>query len=105
MPAPARPLSARRLPAPLFGVFLLAALPAAAAPARKAPDCYCSDRHGARIELGETLCLEVDGRRFTAQCQMSLNVPMWRELFPGCLSSRLEGLQPALHPRPVHTEI
>jgi hypothetical protein len=26
---------------------------------------------------------------FTAQCQMSLNVPMWREIHDGCLSGRL----------------
>ena len=50
-------------------------------------DCYCTDKTGSRIELGETICLEVDGRMFTAQCQMSLNVPMWRELNDGCLSS------------------
>jgi hypothetical protein len=26
---------------------------------------------------------------FMAQCQMSLNVPMWREMSQGCLSSSL----------------
>ncbi|MFD1343446.1 hypothetical protein [Litorisediminicola beolgyonensis] len=49
--------------------------------------CYCTGSHGERIELGEMICLHVDGRSFTAQCQMSLNVPMWRELYEGCLSS------------------
>jgi hypothetical protein len=29
---------------------------------------------------------------FTAQCQMSLNVPMWRETQNGCLSSSLGAL-------------
>jgi hypothetical protein len=53
----------------------------------KTVDCYCTDRTGSRIEMGEVICLEVDGRMFTAQCQMSLNVPMWRELREGCLSS------------------
>lgn len=52
-------------------------------------DCYCTDRNGERIEVGELICLQVDGRMFTAQCQMSLNVPMWREVSPGCLSSAL----------------
>ena len=35
------------------------------------------------------VCLQVDGRMFMAQCQMSLNVPMWREVSEGCLSSEL----------------
>src|SRR6056297_3385680 len=55
----------------------------------KTIDCYCTDSGGGRVELGETICLQVDGRMFTAQCQMSLNVPMWREVSEGCLSSRL----------------
>jgi hypothetical protein len=52
-------------------------------------DCYCTDKTGGRIELGETICLQVDGRMFMAQCQMSLNVPMWRETQEGCLSSKV----------------
>jgi hypothetical protein len=51
-------------------------------------DCYCTDTGGARIELGETICLQVDGRMFMAQCQMSLNVPMWRETQEGCMTSQ-----------------
>lgn len=53
----------------------------------KTVDCYCTDKTGSRIELGQIMCLEVDGRRFTAQCQMSLNVPMWRELRSDCVMS------------------
>ncbi len=64
-------------------------------PSGKTVECYCTDRAGARIELGETICLQVDGRMFMAQCQMSLNVPMWREVQQGCLSSNLKrGDQP-----------
>ena len=55
----------------------------------KTIDCYCTDRQGERVELGEMTCLQVDGRMFMAQCQMSLNVPMWREVSEGCLSSSL----------------
>ncbi|THH39192.1 hypothetical protein E4Z66_02375 [Aliishimia ponticola] len=80
---------------------LLAALPALApaiadvtSPSGKTVDCYCTDSSGSRIELGETICLQVDGRMFMAQCQMSLNVPMWREVSKGCLSSQLR--QPPL---------
>ncbi len=58
----------------------------------KTIDCYCTDSGGDRVELGETICLQVDGRMFTAQCQMSLNVPMWREISAGCLSSRLNSI-------------
>lgn len=52
------------------------------------PDCYCTDRSGARVELGQTVCMVVDGRNFTARCEMSLNNPMWREIDEGCLSSQ-----------------
>ncbi len=65
-------------------------------------DCFCTDKGGNRIELGEFVCLNVNGRMFTAQCQMSLNVPMWRETQDGCaigqtqptLLDRLQLLQP-----------
>ncbi len=63
-----------------------------AAQGRKTVDCYCTDRNHQRIELGETICLQVDGRMFMAQCQMSLNVPMWREVQTGCLSSQVTPL-------------
>ncbi len=71
-------------------------------------ECYCTDSAGERKEIGETICLQVDGRMFMAQCQMSLNVPMWREVAPGCLSSELEGgqsLDPSLDPRGIDPEI
>ncbi|APE43715.1 hypothetical protein BOO69_10045 [Sulfitobacter alexandrii] len=58
-------------------------------PSGKTVDCYCTDRNHNRVEIGETICLQVDGRMFMAQCQMSLNVPMWREVQQGCLSSQL----------------
>lgn len=72
-------------------------------------DCYCTDKQGQRIEVGETICLQVDGRMFMAQCQMSLNVPMWREISPGCLSSSLkaplQSVDPSLDPVGVHAKI
>jgi hypothetical protein len=52
-------------------------------------ECYCTDSSGARVEMGESICLNVGGRMFTAQCQMSLNVPMWRETQNGCATSSL----------------
>ena len=73
----------------LMLTFLLAA-PALAdvtSPSGKTVECYCTDSTGSRIELGETICLQVDGRMFMAQCQMSLNNPMWREVSPGCVTS------------------
>jgi hypothetical protein len=71
-------------------------------------DCFCTDSQGQRIELGQSICLQVDGRMFTAQCQMSLNVPMWREISPGCLSSGLTGGQsrnPIIHTLGIDAKI
>jgi len=73
-------------------LFTCLALPAFAdvqGPGGTVIDCYCTDKSGARVELGELRCLNVDGRRFMAQCQMSLNVPMWREVQTTCLSASL----------------
>ncbi|MGV6848118.1 MAG: hypothetical protein ACWA5A_07050 [Marinibacterium sp.] len=58
-------------------------------PGGKVIDCYCTDKGGSRIELGEMICLAVDGNMFMAQCQMSLNVPMWRKVQDGCLTAEL----------------
>ncbi|MGC1498199.1 MAG: hypothetical protein WA790_20505 [Sulfitobacter sp.] len=74
-------------------------------PSGKTVDCYCTDRNHKRIELGETICLQVDGRMFMAQCQMSLNVPMWREVQQGCLSSSLELSEPPFNPLGVYPKI
>ncbi len=53
----------------------------------KVIECYCTDSQGARVDLGQTICLFVDGRSFTARCEMSLNNPTWRDTGQGCLSS------------------
>ena len=75
-------------------------------PGGKTIDCYCTDKSGSRVELGELRCLQVDGRMFMAQCQMSLNVPMWREVASGCLSSFLgQSVQPSLNPGLVDPQI
>lgn len=75
----------------------------------KTVDCYCTNTSGDRVELGQTICLQVDGRMFMAQCQMSLNVPMWREVAQGCLSTSLtlprQSVKPPLDPGLVHSEI
>ena len=49
--------------------------------------------------------MQVDGRMFMAQCQMSLNVPMWREVQQGCLSSRLDLPDDPVQPRGVDAKI
>ncbi|MFK7868040.1 MAG: hypothetical protein AB8B58_02250 [Roseobacter sp.] len=74
-------------------------------PSGKTVPCYCTDTAGSRIELGETICLQVDGRMFMAQCQMSLNVPMWREVQEGCLSSEAGGGKNPLQSVGIHTQI
>ena len=59
-------------------------------PNGKTIDCYCTDTQGLRVELGEIICLRVDGRAFMAQCDMSLNVPIWRDV-PSLAASGLDG--------------
>nr|WP_171052667.1 hypothetical protein [Ruegeria sediminis] len=92
----------------LVVILSLVATPAFAdvvGPGGKLRDCYCTDSTGSRVELGETICMQVDGRMFMAQCQMSLNVPMWREVQQGCLSSRLQPAEPPVDPLLVHPKI
>ncbi|WP_299692607.1 hypothetical protein [uncultured Tateyamaria sp.] len=92
----------------MFFLSLLVAGPALAdvtSPSGKTVECYCTDRGGARIELGQTVCMQVDGRMFMAQCQMSLNSPMWREVQEGCLSSSLRSGEKPLQSVGVYPEI
>ncbi len=66
------------------------------APGGRTIDCYCTDSKGGRVELGESICLYVDGRAFMAHCEMALNNPIWRDTGEGCASSSLiERLKPA----------
>jgi len=66
----------------------------------KTVDCYCTDSAGGRVELGEEICLYVDGRAFMARCEMSLNNPIWRDTGRGCLSSRRLPAHGPLTPAP-----
>lgn len=52
-------------------------------------ECYCTGTDGGRVEMGETVCLTVGGRSFLARCEMSLNVPMWRETGGPCVGAGL----------------
>ena len=74
-------------------------------PGGKVQDCYCTDKSGSRIELGEMICLQVDGRMVMAQCQMSLNVPMWREVQEGCLSSGPQQSKPPIDPLTIDAKV
>jgi len=88
--------------------FLLAATPALsdATIGGKTVECYCTDTSGARVEMGQMTCLRVDGRMFMARCAMSLNVPIWRKVSDGCLSSGLgQTPDPAVDPGGVHAQI
>lgn len=62
-------------------------LAAADGPNMKWPECYCTDQTGARVELGETICLTVDHRSYLARCQMVLNNPAWHEVAASCTVS------------------
>ncbi len=78
-------------------IFLLVALPKIAMAdglVQKAtktdwPECFCTDKQGKRRELGEIACLSIGSRSFMAKCVMAQNVPFWRDLNEGCLSSHL----------------
>ncbi len=78
-------------------------------PGGKVIDCFCTDKTGSRVELGQSICLNVDGRRFTARCEMSQNVPMWREQQDGCVTSnlleRLYRAKPSLYSSAVYSKI
>lgn len=75
----------------------------------KTIDCYCTDSDGGRIELGQSICLFVDGRAFMARCEMSLNNPIWRDTGEGCVSSglreRLERLEPGVNPSGIRSKV
>ncbi|WP_413821661.1 hypothetical protein [Tateyamaria sp.] len=81
------------------------ALADATYPSGRTIECFCTDKQRNRVELGQTVCLQVDGRMFMAQCQMSLNVPMWREMQEGCLSSSLSAPQNPLQSFAVDAQI
>lgn len=55
-------------------------------PSGKTVECYCTDKSGARVELGESRCMTVGGRVYMARCEMSLNTPMWRETGESCVT-------------------
>ena len=80
-----------------------------AQPAARTIDCYCTDSTGDRVELGDEICLFVDGRAFTARCEMALNVPIWRDTGAGCASSSLQSVPdaggPVLQPGAVDAEV
>ncbi|MEM9425947.1 MAG: hypothetical protein AAGA06_04520 [Pseudomonadota bacterium] len=76
-----------------FALFVVLSTPVFAdvtSPSGKTVDCYCTDTEGLRVEIGDSTCLVVNGRAFMAQCDMSLNVPIWRDSGMGCLSSSVE---------------
>ena len=64
-------------------------------PPLAAIECYCTDRTGTRVELGDTICLTVDGRAFLARCEMSLNSPMWRDTGGACVGARVASPVPS----------
>ena len=95
----------------LLALSAMAASPAAAdvaAEGRTIP-CYCRDGHGGQVELGQEICLFVDGRAFMARCEMALNNPIWRDTGAGCVSSHLQGgaqaSGPILQPGAVDAEV
>ena len=60
----------------------------------KWPECFCTDRYGKRHEIGDIICLTVDGRSYEAKCVMAQNNLFWRDLNRGCLSASMPPWQP-----------
>jgi hypothetical protein len=77
-----------------LATFACIALPGAASADVIAPDgrvieCFCTGTQGERWELGDVICLTVNGRSYLAKCVMAQNVPFWRDQNQGCLSSHM----------------
>ncbi len=70
-------------------------------PNGKIIECFCTDTQGYRHEIGDIICLTVDGRSYMAKCIMAQNVPFWRDQEMGCLSSQLP--DPQMTPWPDKT--
>ena len=70
----------------LASLFLAAPAMAESIAQGKTVDCYCTDSTGSRVEMGQRSCLSVGGREFMARCDMSLNVPIWRDTGESCLT-------------------
>ena len=51
------------------------------------PDCFCTDSQGKRVEMGRSACLQIGSRSVMAQCDMSLNSPIWRVSEEACPTS------------------
>ena len=64
-------------------VVLLAGLPSASSHGHADRACPC--RHaGGTAEQGDVVCLDVDGKRQLARCEMVLNNASWRRLGIDC---------------------
>jgi hypothetical protein len=51
-------------------------------------DCSCLNR-GIRFDVGQTACLQVGEREYTARCEMMLNNPSWSYVEEGCRRDRI----------------
>ncbi len=67
---------------------------------------YCTDSVGARVEVGEVICITASCQTWMARCEMtsSNRMAIWRKTQDGCpgasvapgLLDRLEALQPTI---------
>ena len=48
------------------------------------PDCTCTNRDGGEFHVGQVTCLDVDGKRYLARCEMVLNVTSWKKVGNEC---------------------
>lgn len=88
----------------LFGLCLFAAPLGAegtkpVAPPLKPIELYCTDKTGARHELGAVLCIVSSSCQiWMGRCDMSQNNVMWRKMQDGCPAASLGA--PAMSRKP-----
>ena len=70
----------------MMRTLILACLLALPAGAVEWPDCYCTNTQGERVELKQEACLTIGSRSFMGFCEMSQNVPIWRDTGRPCVT-------------------
>ncbi len=71
-------------------LFSLAAV-ALSPPGIASATCTCVNKGGALYELGERVCIRVNGKAYLAECQMNLNNTSWQKVADECPIASLSG--------------
>ena len=76
----------------LLCLFVLSAtaLPAQEFTPMPGVEYFCTGSSGERYELGEVICITASCQTWTARCDMSQNIAMWRKTQDGCPAVSLD---------------